>query len=91
LVDEGIPIVSGVAGSTIGAATGNPLLGMAAGYAGKQLGKEAARRIRKSQGRGLTDLAMEVGKRVAKKVAKKVISYGAKKARLSKRRDGSFG
>jgi hypothetical protein len=65
----------------LGSATGNPLLGLAGSYAGKQLGKEASRRIRKAQGRGLADLAMEVGKQVAKKVAKKVISVGAKKAR----------
>jgi len=81
LVDEGIPIVAGVAGSTLGSATGNPLLGLAGSMAGKELGKEASRRIRKAQGRGLADLAMEVGKQVAKKVAKKVISVGAKKAR----------
>jgi hypothetical protein len=82
LVDEGIPILAGVAGSTLGSATGNPLLGLAGSYAGKELGKEAARRIRRKQGRGvLTDLAMEVAKRAAKQVAKKVISTGAKKAR----------
>jgi len=81
LVDEGIPIVGSVAGSTIGAATGNPLLGLAGSMAGKELGKEAARRIRRKQGRGLADLAMEVAKRAAKQVAKKVISVGAKKAR----------
>jgi hypothetical protein len=81
LIDEGIPIAVGAAGSTIGAATGNPLLGLAGSMAGKELGKEAARRIRRKQGRGIADLAMEVGKQVAKKVAKKVISYGAKKAR----------
>ena len=82
LVDEGIPIVAGVAGSALGSATGNPLLGMAGSYAGKEAGKAAARRIRKAQGRGvLTDLAMEVGKKVAKHVAKKAISYAGKKAR----------
>ena len=78
LVDVGIPIVTGAMGSAAGAATGNPLLGMAGSYAGKQAGEAAARRIRKAQGRGvLTDLAMEVGKRVAKKA----ISYAGKKAR----------
>ena len=82
LIDEGIPIVAGVAGSTLGSATGNPLLGLAGSMAGKELGKEAARRIRRKQGRGvLTDIAMEVGKQVAKHVAKKAVSYGAKKAR----------
>jgi hypothetical protein len=82
LIDEGIPIAVGAVGSTVGAATGNPLLGMAGSMAGKELGKEAARRIRRKQGRGvLTDLAMEVAKKVAKQAAKKVNSYGAKKAR----------
>ena len=85
LVDDGIPIVAGVAGSTLGSATGNPLLGLAGSMAGKELGKEAARRIRRKQGRGLADLAMEVAKRAAKQVAKKVISTGAKKARQGSR------
>ena len=81
VIDEGIPIATGAIGSIIGS-YGGPVGSVVGSYTGKKVGQEAARRIRKSQGRGvLTDLAMEVGKQVAKKVAKKVISYGAKKAR----------
>ena len=81
LIDEGIPLVTGAIGSVAGSATGNPLLGVVGSYAGKRAGQEASKRIRKAQGRGIADLAMEIGQRVAKKAAKKLISYGAKKAK----------
>ena len=67
------------------------MLGIVGGVAGKRAGQEASKRIRKAQGRGISDLAMEVGKQVAKKVAKKVISFGAKKARQGVDRVEKFG
>jgi len=82
LIDEGIPIVSGAAGSALGSYVGGPVGGVAVGYAGKKAGEEAAREIRKKQGRGvLSDIAIDVATKLAKKAGKKLISYGAKKAR----------
>jgi len=81
LIHQGIPLAGQTIGSLVGAATGNPLLGMAGSQVGKYAGQKIANRVARDTGRGLMDTGISIAKHVGKRAAKRVVSVAAKKAK----------